>query len=376
MVADQALFQRIGVVGGGAWGTALALTAQRAGRDAALWVREPDARAEILTWRENTMFLPGIHLDAEISVTGDLAEIAESDALLLVVPSQFLRAMARDLSHVVASHVPIVICGKGVEADTGALLADVVAEELPENPVAVLSGPTFAGEVAKGLPTAVTIATRDAKWAFHAPDSTVGARLVSSLSTATFRPYLSDDLVGVEIGGAVKNVLAIACGIAEGRQLGSNARAALITRGLAEIARLGEALGAQRETLMGLAGLGDLTLTCSSPQSRNMSFGLALGQGQTPAEALAGKRVVVEGIANAASVCSLAHAKGVDMPICEAVNAILHQGADVDSVIRDLLDRPLKAEVSHMEGVAVAAAPTDALPDVVSADALQDAARQ
>ena len=334
----SARFGRIGVVGGGAWGTALAQTAARAGRDVILWARSADTRETMLARRENTVYLPGILLDPAIAVTGDLSELGRADAVLFVVPSQHLRTLARAAHPHLRDGTPVVICAKGIEAGSGALLTDVIAAELPGHPRAVLSGPTFAAEVARGLPTAVTIAIAP-------PDpGDIGATLVRSLGSATFRPYLSCDPVGVEVGGAVKNVLAIACGIAEGRGIGANARAALITRGLAEVARLVAALDGRAETLMGLAGLGDLTLTCSSPQSRNMAFGLALGRGDSVAEALAGKRAVVEGIINAASIVELAHMRGVDMPICQAVHAILHRGADLDTAIRTLLDRPFRME--------------------------------
>jgi len=228
-----------------------------------------------------------------------------------------------------------VICAKGVERGSGALMSELVAEILPRTPLAVLSGPTFAAEVARGQPTAVTLA---------AADAAVGAQLVSALGGATFRPYLSTDVVGAQVGGAVKNVIAIACGIVTGRALGDNARAALMTRGLAEIMRLGEALGGQRETLMGLSGLGDLSLTCNGPQSRNMSLGIALGKGRTLDEALAGKRSVAEGVDSAAAIAALAGRKGVEMPIVAAVDAIVHRGADIEAAIAALLARPFKAE--------------------------------
>jgi len=258
-----------------------------------------------------------------------------ADALLLVTPAQHLRSACRSIRPHVAAGVPVVICAKGIELDTGCLMTEAVRAELPDAPLAVLSGPTFAAEVAKGLPTAVTLACADAD---------IGRTLVEAIGGRTFRPYLSDDLVGAQVGGAVKNVLAIACGIVEGRRLGDNARAALITRGLAEIARLGLALGARAETLMGLSGLGDLTLTCSSLQSRNMSLGVALGQGRALAEILGERRSVAEGVYTAKAVTELAAAKGVDMPICAGVDAILNRGADLDRVIEGLMARPFKSE--------------------------------
>jgi glycerol-3-phosphate dehydrogenase (NAD(P)+) len=234
--------------------------------------------------------------------------------------------------------VPVVICAKGIEEGSGALMSEVVAATLPEAPQAVLSGPTFAAEVARGLPTAVTLAT---------PDEALGRRLIAALGTRSFRPYLSDDLLGAEIGGAVKNVLAIACGIVMGRRLGDNARAALITRGLAELVRLALARGGRAETLMGLCGLGDLTLTCSSLQSRNHSLGVALGEGRPLAEIVAGRRSIAEGVASAAATAALARRLGVDMPIVAAVDAILHHGAAIDAVIEGLLARPFKTETGH-----------------------------
>ncbi|GGF31015.1 glycerol-3-phosphate dehydrogenase [NAD(P)+] [Aliidongia dinghuensis] len=328
-------FRKIGVVGGGAWGTALAATAERAGRRVTLWAREPDVVAAIAERHENTSFLPGVSLNPSIAATGDLVEVARADALLLVVPAQYLRATAQALAPVLPEGTPLVIAAKGIEMGSGATMGEVLAETLPRNPVAVLSGPTFAIEVARGLPTAVTLA---------AADPVLGAELVAALGTQTFRPYLSDDPVGCEIGGAVKNVLAIACGIVSGRGLGDNARAALITRGLAEMVRLAVAKGGKPETLMGLSGLGDLVLTCTAMQSRNCSLGAALGQGRSLADVLGERRSVAEGVASAAAVAALAARLGLDMPIVAAVDAILHRGAAIDTAISSLLARPFKAE--------------------------------
>ena len=328
-------FRKIGVVGGGAWGTALAATAERAGRRVTLWAREPEVVAAIAERHENTSFLPGVSLHPSITATGDLVEVARADALLLVVPAQYLRATAQALAPVLPEATPLVIAAKGIEMGSGATMGEVLAETLPRNPVAVLSGPTFAIEVARGLPTAVTLA---------AADPVLGAELVAALGTQTFRPYLSDDPVGCEIGGAVKNVLAIACGIVSGRGLGDNARAALITRGLAEMVRLAVAKGGKPETLMGLSGLGDLVLTCTAMQSRNCSLGAALGQGRSLADVLGERRSVAEGVASAAAVAALAARLGLDMPIVAAVDAILHRGAAIDAAISSLLARPFKAE--------------------------------
>ena len=281
---------RIAVIGAGAWGTALAQVAIGAG-EAILWAREKEVAAEIAVGHENASFLPGIRLDPKLRATADLGEATKgAEAVLLVVPAQFLRRVARDLARTLAAGVPVVLCAKGIEATSGALMTEVAAETLPRHPLAVLSGPSFAHEVAKGLPTALVIAS--------AVDG-LAETMATRLARPTFRLYVSDDPVGAEIGGAVKNVLAIAAGIVEGAGLGDNARAAMITRGLAEMIRLGNALGARPETLSGLAGMGDLVLTCTGASSRNHRLGVALGKGQTVAEATSGSRAVVEGVASA-----------------------------------------------------------------------------
>jgi glycerol-3-phosphate dehydrogenase (NAD(P)+) len=328
--------QRIGIIGGGAWGSALALTARRAGRDAVLWAREPEVAAAINRNHANPLFLPGVALDPAIGATTELAQaVRGADALLLVAPAQHLRALAAALAPLLPAELPVVICAKGIEEGSGALMSEVVAATLPQAPLAVLSGPTFASEVAAGLPTAVTLACADA---------VLGRHLIAALGTRSFRPYLAGDVVGAEIGGAVKNVLAIACGIVMGRKLGDNARAALITRGLAEMVRLALAKGGKRETLMGLSGLGDLVLTCTSLTSRNHSLGVALGEGRTLAEILAGRRSVAEGVSSAAAAAALARRLGIDMPITAAVDAILHHGAAIDAAIEGLLTRPFRSE--------------------------------
>ncbi len=328
--------QRIGIIGGGAWGSALALTARRAGREVVLWAREEEVVAVINRDHANPLFLPGVALDPAIVATRELGEAARgAEALLLVAPAQHLRALAQALSPHLPPRLPLVICVKGIEEGSGALMTEVVADALPEAPLAVLSGPTFAGEVARGLPTAVTLASAD---------RALGERLIAALGTRSFRPYLADDLVGAQIGGAVKNVLAIACGIVMGRGLGDNARAALITRGLAEMVRLARVKGGRSETLMGLSGLGDLVLTCTGPQSRNQSLGVALGEGRGLAEILAGRHSVAEGVTSAAAAAALASRLGVDMPITAAVDAILHRGAAIDVAIAGLLARPFKSE--------------------------------
>jgi glycerol-3-phosphate dehydrogenase (NAD(P)+) len=324
---------RIGIIGAGAWGTALAQVLCRAGREVALWAREPALVAAINRDHDNPLFLPGVPLDPGIAASGDAGSVARNaEILLLAVPAQYLRAVCR---MVLGHGSPVVICAKGIETGTGALMSEVVAAELPAAPVAVLSGPTFAVEVARGLPTAVTLA---------AADAALGRRLVDGLGTRHFRPYLSDDVAGAEIGGAVKNVLAIACGIVEGRGLGDNARAALITRGLAEMVRLAGAKGGRPETLMGLSGLGDLVLTCTATQSRNYSLGLSLGQGRALKDVLAERRSVAEGVDSAAAAAALAARLGVEMPIVAAVDATLHRDAPVDDAIAALLSRPFKSE--------------------------------
>jgi glycerol-3-phosphate dehydrogenase (NAD(P)+) len=329
------IIDHIGIIGAGAWGTALAVSARRAGRQVTLWAHEPEVIDRINVRHENPLFLPGVKLDPGILATGDALEILKADAVLAVAPAQFLRPTLKRFAPNWPQGLPIVVCAKGVEQGSLDLMTEVSTEILPQAPQAVLSGPTFAIEVAKGLPTAVTLACQDAL---------LGNQLVQALGTRSFRPYLSDDLIGAEVGGAVKNVLAIACGIVTGKGFGDNARAALITRGLAEIVRLAMAKGAKPETLMGLSGLGDLILTANSTQSRNFSVGLLLGQGKTLQEALAGKLSVAEGVASAASTVALGHKMGIEMPISAAVDAVLNQGADLNATIEALLSRPFKTE--------------------------------
>ena len=326
---------KAGVIGGGAWGTALAQVCARAGLETTLWAREPDVVASINTSHENTSFLPGIALDAGIRATADFADLAGSDLVLAVAPAQHLRATLTAFAPHARDGLQILLCSKGVEQGTLKLMTEVLAETVPQAAPAVLSGPSFAGEVARGLPTAVTLAC---------PDEDCAQTLSEMIATPTFRPYFATDMIGAEAGGAVKNVLAIACGIVEGRGLGRSAHAALITRGFSELTRIAVALGGEAQTVAGLCGLGDLVLTCSSPQSRNMSVGLALGRGQTLDEALAGRLSVAEGVASAPAVRQLAARLGVEAPICEAVAAILAGEADVDDAIRDLLSRPLREE--------------------------------
>ena len=327
---------RVAVIGAGAFGTALACVVRRAGSEAVVWARDPAIADSIASGHGNPVYLPDVPLKPGIEATTDLAAALDgADAVLLVVPSQFLRAATENLAPLLPAGVSLVLCAKGIERGSCALMTEVVAETLPGAPVAVLSGPTFAKEVASGLPTAITLATTDAE---------LGGRLVEMIGSTAFRPYLSDDPIGAEIGGAVKNVIAIACGIMAGRGLGDNARAATMTRGLAEILRLGHRLGGRGETLMGLSGIGDLSLTCNGMLSRNMTLGLALGEGRPLQEILSERRAVTEGVATAASVVELAARHGVDMPISLAVNGIVNQGADVGATIAEVLSRPFRPE--------------------------------
>jgi len=327
--------RRIGIIGGGAWGTALAVTLARAGRGPTIWAHEPEAVEAMRKERRNPAFLPGIALPDAIAPTGEIGEACEGELVLLAVPAQHLRAICRRAAPHWRAGTPAVICAKGIETGTGALMTEVAAAELPMAPCAILSGPTFAIEVARGLPTAVTLASADLGLA---------RRLAEAIGAATFRPYAGDDPAGVAICGAVKNVLAIACGVVEGRKLGDNARAALITRGLAEMARLVAAKKGRAETCMGLAGLGDLVLTASSGQSRNYSLGLGLGQGKPLAGLLAGRHDVVEGVATAPAVLALAERVGAELPVCAAVARLLG-GEALDGIVADLLARPFKSEV-------------------------------
>jgi glycerol-3-phosphate dehydrogenase (NAD(P)+) len=326
-------YQHIGVVGGGAWGTALAIAAARAGRQVTLWEYDA-ANAKQLAERRESLFLPGVRIDDGITVTRDAAAVARMQALLLVVPAQAMRPVITSLAPALAASTPLVVCAKGIEAGTHAFMSDIVTQCAPKAMPAVLSGPSFAADVARGLPTAVTLA---------AGDETVAAALAQALGSATFRPYHSTDVRGAEIGGAAKNVLAIGAGIVAGRALGASAAAALITRGFAELTRFGRAFGARPETLTGLSGLGDLVLTCSTPQSRNFSFGFALGKGQTPDEVRAGAKLS-EGAFTAPVLVEMARAKGVEMPISAAVAAILDGTMSVGDAIEGLLTRPFRAE--------------------------------
>ena len=324
--------QRIAVLGGGAWGTALALTCARAGRNVTLWEYEPGNAASLEKKRESR-FLPGVRIDNEIKVTRDLGDTANSDAILLVVPAQAVRSVVTSLASLVAKHTPLIVCAKGIEHGTHKFMTEIIAECAPVAVPAILSGPSFAADVARGMPTAVTVAASDGKIALD---------LAHALSAGTFRPYHSTDVRGVELGGATKNVLAIAAGIVTGKGLGASASAALTTRGFAELVRFGKACGARTETMMGLSGLGDLILTCGTPQSRNFSCGVALGKGEKPDTAAHGK--LAEGIFTAPVLLEMAREKNVEMPISVAVAAVLSGKLSVDEAIELLLTRPLKSE--------------------------------
>jgi len=325
-------FDRIGVIGGGAWGTALAQVVSSGGNETLLWALEDEVVASVNERHENSMFLPGVPLNEAIRATSDLDDLAACDAWLVVTPAQHMRTV---LERAPNCEKPLVLCSKGIEERSGELLHQVAAEACPGAEVAVLSGPTFAHEVARGLPTAVTLA---------AEDPAVAERLRQRIALPAFRIYVTGDLAGAEIGGAVKNVLAIACGVVEGKGLGQNARAALIGRGFAEMTRFGLACGAQRETLAGLSGLGDLVLTCSSTSSRNYSLGKGIGEGRSAAELLADRRTVAEGAFTAPVLARLARERGIDMPIVDAVDALISGRAGVDQVLEAVLSRPPRPE--------------------------------
>lgn len=335
MTTATRTFSHVGILGAGAWGTALAQVCAGSSRAVTLWAREPEVAAQINNDHENPLFLPGVTLAGSIKACSDLAELATCDLILAVPPAQHMRATLSASAVYFQPMTPIILCAKGIEQGSLKLMTQVAEETLPGQPIAVLSGPSFAGEVARGQPTAVTLACAD---------EALGRALGAHLGTRTFRPYLGTDLIGAEAGGAMKNVLAIACGVVEGRALGRSAHAAIVTRGFAEMTRLAVALDAEAETLAGLCGLGDLVLTCSSHLSRNMSVGLALGRGESLAQALSGKLSVAEGVTSAPAVRALAAKLGIETPICEAVAAVLAGEIDLDGAIDRLLSRPIRPE--------------------------------
>lgn len=323
---------KLGILGAGAWGTALAQVAAANDGETLLWALEDDVVSAVNRIHQNPIYLPGVQLDPSIRATGNFSELADCDAWLVVTPAQHMRAI---LERMPCPGMPLVLCSKGMEESSGALLHEVAKEVCTTSPVAILSGPTFADEVAQGLPTAVTLA---------ADDLALAERLRKRIARPAFRIYVSDDVVGAEIGGAVKNVLAIACGVVEGKGLGQNARAALVARGFAEMQRFGLACGAKRETLSGLSGLGDLVLTCSSTSSRNYSLGVGIGEGRPAAELLSNRRTVAEGAFTAPVLARISREKGIDMPIVNAVDALVAGRADVEQVLDELLSRPPRAE--------------------------------
>lgn len=325
----------VSIIGGGAWGTALAQTLAHGQTAVTLWARETEVVDDINKRHVNRTFLPGVSLNPAIRATPDLLAAAGSDAILAVVPAQHLRNVIGRLAKQLAPDTPVIICAKGIEESTGRFMGDVLEEAAPQALRAVLSGPSFAADVARGLPSALTLACRN---------ETTGRALTAALSSRQMRLYWSSDVLGAELGGAVKNVLAIAAGIVEGRGLGASAHAAIVTRGFAELRRFGEAMGARPETLLGLSGLGDLILTCGSAQSRNMSLGRALGEGRSLSEFLGTRVTVAEGVYTCAALVRLAREKGVEMPIAEAVHGIIEGRLEVDEAITALMQRPLKAE--------------------------------
>jgi len=325
----------VGIIGGGAWGTALAQVQAVAGRKPLLWARESAVVSAINNEGENTPFLPDVDLHANVRATSDLDEVAAAKTLLLVTPAQHTRSVLQSIGAEKLAGKNLVLCAKGIEIETGELLSVIVREVAPDATVAVLTGPTFAREIAKGLPSAVTVA---------APDIATARALANDLGSKAFRPYASDDVAGAEVGGAIKNVLAIACGIVAGKQYGDSARAALLTRGMSEMMRMALALGGRRETLMGMCGMGDLVLTANSMQSRNFSLGYALGEGKTQADVLSTRTAVTEGVHTARAAKNLMLKLKIDLPVMSAVHAILHEGQDVNTVIDALLSRPFGDE--------------------------------
>jgi len=327
---------RVGVIGGGAWGTALSILANRAGSSVTMATRNANVIQSITERRTNDIYLPSVFIDPRIAVTDKLDEVCRGDVLIIAVPSHTLRSACILISDVLPTNLPIVLASKGIERGSLLLMSEVAHSILPKNPVAILSGPNFADEAAKGLPTATTIACTD---------NTQWDMLSYAIGGRFFRPYMTTDIIGTQIGGAVKNVIAIACGIAIGKNLGENARAAIVTRGFTEMARLAIAKGGKYETLMGLSGLGDLILTCGSTKSRNMSFGIALGQGKNKDDVLVSRgRTATEGVVAAESVRKLAKKMGVQMPICDAIYRILYEDDQVEQLIQELLERPFSHE--------------------------------
>ncbi len=329
--------QKIGIIGAGAWGTALAQCLADGGCEVLLWAREPEVVESVNTRHENALFMPGLTLNKAITATDSLSKTADCDTLLVVTPAQFVRSTLESLKGDIAEGKPVVICAKGIELESGLLMSQVAEEEVPNATIAILTGPTFAAEIVRGLPSAVTIAAKD---------KDVAQEIREGLASRHLRPYITDDMLGAQIGGAVKNVIAIACGAVMGRGLGESARAALLTRGLAEMSRLAAAMGARKETLMGMCGVGDLMLTCSSLQSRNYSLGVKLGEGAALEEVMSERqgKAVTEGVHTAAALMTMARKHAVDMPIAEIVYKCVAEKRPIDEAIDEMLERPLRPE--------------------------------
>lgn len=329
--------QKIGIIGAGAWGTALAQSLAHSGNEVVIWAREPEVVESINAEHKNHIFMPDVELHQNIKAADSLSQTADCGTILVVTPAQHVRSTLISLKGDISQGKAVVICSKGIEISTGRLMSRVAEEEVPDATIAIMTGPTFAAEIARGKPCAVTIAVED---------KDVGQEISSSLASKTLRPYTTEDLVGAQIGGAVKNVIAIACGIIVGLDRGESARSALMTRGLAEMARLASAMGANKETLMGMCGVGDLVLTCSSMQSRNFSLGVSLGQGNTLADIMSDRKgkAVTEGVHTAEALMTMASRHAVDMPVSEAVYNYLSNGEDIGNLINTLMERPLKVE--------------------------------
>lgn len=326
----------IGVIGAGAWGTALAVACNRAGCNVTLWTRNEMVAQSIERRHVNAIYLPEVFVDPAIRVTTDLSEAAANEMLLLVVPAQYVRANVIALSNQVDFSVPLVLCSKGIERGSLALMSEVVGDVLPDNPVAVLSGPNFASELGRGLPTATTVACTNTQ---------LGEQIAFAIGSSTFRPYFNNDVIGTQVAGAVKNVIAIACGICKAQELGENALAALITRGVEEVRRLAIAKGGKEETLLGLSGIGDMILTCTSLQSRNTKIGYALGKGETLEDLMSHQHSVAEGVFSTEAVLELANILNVSMPIVEAIHRLLSGEFSVKEAIHSLMERPIVAEI-------------------------------
>ncbi|SNY90565.1 glycerol-3-phosphate dehydrogenase (NAD(P)+) [Cohaesibacter sp. ES.047] len=331
-------FKRVSVLGAGAWGTALALNAVRAGRDVVLWGRNHENLQSISGTRQLPAYLPDITFDQPLETTTDVTEAADADCILLVAPAQSTRKIAEDIGFYVKKGTPVILAAKGLEKGTQRMMSEVLSDYLPQAVPAILSGPSFAADVARGLPTAVTIA---------AGSHPLAERLCATLSNTSFRPYASTDMIGVQLGGALKNVLAIACGIVVGKKLGASAHAALMTRGFAEMQRLALKAGARADTLMGLSGFGDVALSCSNAQSRNFSFGFALGDGKDLSELLAPGAKLSEGAFTARVATELADRFDVEMPIAQAVADVLDRKSSIDEAVTRLMSRPLRRESDH-----------------------------